>query len=302
MSVIAMAVHGGASEDSIFLQQHRNQCEHGLGEAINSAYHLLETGGTAIDAVEIAVKILEDNDVFNAGKGSALNCNAEVEMDASIMEGKHLKAGAVSMVQTIKNPVSLARLVMEKTNHVFLSGYGAIELADYFNLPQEPHSYFITSHQLEELERLQSNETFSTILNKKKKGTVGAVALDRHGNIAAATSTGGISNSLPGRIGDSCIIGAGCYANNATCAVSGTGEGEFLIRQVVAHSISNLVEQGMRLIDACKLVVHQKNTLQGEIGVISVNPAGEIGIAFNTQIMKRAWKSSFQELQIKIEV
>ncbi|WP_133136079.1 isoaspartyl peptidase/L-asparaginase family protein [Legionella rowbothamii] len=302
MNKIAIAVHGGASEDSSFLRENQRDVEQGLSQAVEQAYAVLEKRGSSLDAVVAAVQTLEDNPLFNAGCGSALNCRGEVEMDASIMEGSLLQAGAVSMVECVKNPISLARLVMEKTSHVFLSGYGALELATDYKLPLEPKSYFIKPHQYEAFQRLVLSETKEERRNKKLTGTVGAVALDIYGNIAAGTSTGGVSNSLPGRIGDSCIIGAGCYANNETCAVSGTGVGEYLIRGVVAHTISMMMEFNMPLQQACDHVVHERNQrLKGEMGVIALNRQGDLGFSFNSEIMKRAWKSSTEALQVKID-
>lgn len=301
MNKIAIAVHGGASENHPFLQKYQKDVEKGLIEAVEKGYAVLNQGGMALDAVEEAVKVLENNSLFNAGKGSALNCHGEVEMDASIMNGAHLQAGAVSMVRAVKNPIHLARLVMEHTKHVFLSGYGALEIAKKFNLELENESYFITPHQYEMFQKLNKIETMEVIHNKKMTGTVGAVALDSQGNLAAGTSTGGTSNCLPGRIGDSCVIGAGCYANNNTCAVSGTGEGEYLIRNVVGHTISMMVEFNMSLQQACDYVIHERNKeLNGEMGVIALNRSGDFGISFNTEIMKRAWKSSEQKIQVKI--
>ncbi|KTD59133.1 isoaspartyl dipeptidase with L-asparaginase activity [Legionella sainthelensi] len=301
MNKIAIAVHGGASENYPFLQKYQKDVERGLIESVEKGYAVLHQGGMALDAVEEAVKVLENNSLFNAGKGSALNCQGDVEMDASIMSGARLQAGAVSMVRTVKNPIHLARLVMEHTNHVFLSGYGALEIAKKYNLELENESYFITPHQYEMFQRLNELETREVIHNKKMTGTVGAVALDLHGNLAAGTSTGGTSNCLPGRIGDSCVIGAGCYANNNTCAVSGTGEGEYLIRNVVGHTISMMVEFNMPLQQACDYVIHERNKeLNGEMGVIALNRSGNFGISFNTEIMKRAWKSSEQTIQVKI--
>ncbi|WP_131779077.1 isoaspartyl peptidase/L-asparaginase family protein [Legionella bozemanae] len=301
MNKIAIAVHGGASENYSFLHDHQKEFEHGMAQAVEIGYSVLDKGGSALDAVEQAVAVLEDNPLFNAGKGSALNCRGEVEMDASIMSGTDLQAGAVSMVRTVKNPIRLARLVMEETRHVFLSGYGALELAEKYGMEIEPDSYFITPHQYEMYQKLNKIESMEEIQRKKMKGTVGAVALDLQGNLAAATSTGGISNCLPGRIGDSCVIGAGCYANNSTCAVSGTGEGEYLIRGVVGHTISMMMEFDMPLQKACDYVIHERNQrLNGEVGVIALNKNGDFGISFNTEIMKRAWKSSSQEVQIKL--
>jgi L-asparaginase / beta-aspartyl-peptidase len=300
MNKIAIAVHGGASENYLFLQDHQKDVERGLAEAVDKGYAVLEQGAAALDAVEEAIKILEDNPLFNAGRGSALNCQGEVEMDASIMNGNDLQAGAVSMVRTVKNPIHLARLVMEKTKHVFLSGYGALEIAKKYRVALEPESYFMTSHQYEDYQNLHKIETMEDIQNKKMQGTVGAVALDRQGNLAAGTSTGGISNCLPGRIGDSCVIGAGCYANNNTCAISGTGEGEYIIRGVVGHTISMMVEFGLSLQEACDAVIYKRNLLNGEIGVIALNRNADFGISYNTEIMKRAWKSSSQKMQVKI--
>lgn len=301
MKKIAIAVHGGAGNPSPFLKKHIKGNEEGLAEAVEAAYKILDKNGSALDAVETAVKILEDNPLFNAGRGSALNCAGEVEMDASIMDGKTLKAGAVSMVRSVKNPIVLARIIMHKTRHVFLSGYGALNIAKNEGIYLEPDSYFITEHMQKEFQKYSKRETVQQIIEKKIYGTVGAVALDKKGNLASATSTGGTSNCLPGRIGDSCIIGGGCYANNNTCAVSGTGEGEYLIRGVVAHTIAMMIEFNMSLQEACTQVIHQRNGHhKGHIGVISVNRDAEVGIAFNTKAMKRAWKSSEEELQVHI--
>jgi beta-aspartyl-peptidase (threonine type) len=301
MNKIAIAVHGGASSYTPFLKKNFKASEEGLAEATLAGYQVLKKGGSALDAIEVAIKILEDNPLFNAGKGSALNCCGEVEMDASIMNGKNLKAGAVSMVRGVKNPISLARIIMNKTRHVFLSGYGALEVAKNQGLTLEEDDYFITEYQYKLFKKFSTRESVKQIMEKKIHGTVGAVALDKKGNIAAGTSTGGTSNCLPGRIGDSCVIGAGCYANNKTCAVSGTGEGEYLIRGVIAHSISVMMELGMNVQEACDHVLHVRSReLKGDIGVISVSPAGDVGIAFNTKIMKRAWIGSDGVLQVKI--
>jgi beta-aspartyl-peptidase (threonine type) len=300
MSKIAVIVHGGAREATPFLRKHFEEVEKGVRVAADKAYKLLKRGGNALNAVELAVKELEDNYLFNAGRGSALNNKGEVEMDAAIMDGKNLQAGAVSMVRNIKNPIALARIVMSKTKHVLLSGYGALELARTKEIQLEPDAYFITEHQYEAYLRANRKQSIKSMMKQKIYGTVGAVALDKKGNLASATSTGGTSNCLPGRIGDSCIIGAGCYANNKTCAISGTGEGEYLIRGVVAHTISMLVElKNYSLQDACDEVIHKRN--KGHIGVIALNPKGEIGMSFNTETMKRAWKTSDdKEIQVKV--
>ena len=225
MNKIAFAVHGGASIMTPFLRRNLKDSEAGLTEAAQAGYTILRKGGSALNAVEAAIILLENNPLFNAGKGSALNSNGEIEMDASIMNGKNLKAGAVSMVRRVKNPIVLARHIMNETKHVCLSGYGALALAESFGVQLESDDYFITPHQFEAFKKY-TQPTVLKQLRKKMHGTVGAVALDKRGNLAAGTSTGGTSNSLPGRTGDSCVIGAGCYANNETCAVSGYAYGE----------------------------------------------------------------------------
>jgi beta-aspartyl-peptidase (threonine type) len=291
MKKIAIAIHGGAGDDSEFIKQNKAAYEEGLKEAVLSGYELLKQGKSALDAVEAAVNSLENNPLFNAGRGSALNNRGEVEMDAAVMDGKALKAGAVSMVKNTKNPVSLARKVLEETNHVLISGYGATQFAADMDVPLETDSYFITDHQQEVFMETSSRETRQEMLKKRIHGTVGAVALDAGGNVAAATSTGGIENSLPGRIGDSCLIGAGCYANNNTCAVSATGDGEYIITGVIAHSLSMYTEfvKGS-LQEACDQIIHTRNKdTKGSIGVISINTLGEIGMAFKSERMHRAW-------------
>jgi beta-aspartyl-peptidase (threonine type) len=302
MKNIAIAIHGGASERTPFIRKHAKEIEASLAKITEHGYRILAKGGSALDAVEAVVVMLEDDPLFNAGKGSALNSKGEVEMDAAIMNGKNRKAGAVSMVRNVKNPIGLARIIMNKTRHVFLSGYGALEVAHNEKICLEPDSYFITDSQYAEYERLHTHENIQQILQKKLLGTVGAVALDKRGNLAAGTSTGGTSNCLPGRIGDSCVIGGGCYANNATCAVSGTGVGETLITGVVAHTISMIVElQHVSIQEACDHVMHDRNNrYKGHIGVISVTPTGEFGISYNTKIMKRAWMSSVIPLEVRI--
>lgn len=300
MNKIAIAIHGGAGEDSAFIRENELAYKQGLKAAIEAGHAVLKDNGSALDAVTAAVRELEDNELFNAGRGSALNHAGIVEMDAAIMDGENLKAGAVAMVSLVKNPVELARAVMEKTNHVLLGGYGALDFARKTGISIEEESYFICQHQLDELKNAQ-HESEAQLLQKSVKGTVGAVALDIHGNVAAATSTGGTPNSLPARIGDSCIIGAGCYADNNTCAVSGTGDGELLIRGVTAHSIAMTMEpETYSIQEACDYVMQKKNTLDGDLGVIAVTSDGDVGISFNSERMHRAWISGSGELNIKI--
>lgn len=292
MKNFVIAVHGGAGEDSEFIQSHQSGYKTGLENAISTGYKILKQGGSALDAVENAVRLLEDNPLFNSGRGSALNNKGEVEMDASIMDGRKISAGAVSVVRNVKNPITLARFIMENTSHVFLSGQGALEIAKEKQLELEVDSYFITEHQVEEFIKLRKKDDYNAMIRKRIHGTVGAVALDKAGNLAAATSTGGTPNSLSGRIGDSCVIGAGCYANNSSCAVSGTGDGELLITNVIAHSIAFYLElKNCSLQDACDYVIHQRNNnAEGDIGVIAVDAKGDLGICFNSERMHRAWK------------
>jgi beta-aspartyl-peptidase (threonine type) len=287
-------VHGGAGPDSPFIQEHVVPIEEGIRHAVETGYALLEKGATAITAVEAAVAILEDDPHFNAGRGSSLNVKGGIEMDAAIMDGDSLSAGAVAGLQWVRNPVSLARAIMEKTAHVLMNGHEALELARKWKLKMEKASYFITSHQYETfLKHQQQRPGLPQILWQKKHGTVGAVVIDNFGNLAAATSTGGTENALPGRIGDSCIIGAGCYANNKNCAVSATGDGEMLITRVVAHSIAcQLKIMGNDLQGVCEQIIHPEDKLPGDAGVISIDKNGYAGISFNTARMPRGWKFS----------
>jgi beta-aspartyl-peptidase (threonine type) len=302
MEKIAIVIHGGAGPDSEFIKQNKGRYEEGLKQAVQSGYEVLKTGGTAVAAVEKAVQTLEDNGIFNAGHGSALNTNGEVEMDASIMSGESLKAGAVSMVKNVKNPVSLARLVLENTNHVLISGYGAMEFAANENVPLETDSYFISAHSREEFLQERNQHSIQEMLKKRIHGTVGAVAVDAQGNVASATSTGGIPNSLPGRIGDSCIIGGGCFASNKTCAVSSTGDGEFIITSVLAHSVSMCTEfMKGSLQEICDHVIQERNKgTEGDMGIIAVNSNAEIGISFNSPRMHRAWIDANGKMAIAI--
>ena len=236
-------------------------------------------GASALDVVEATVRILEDNPLFNAGKGSALNSEGRVEMDAAIMDGNTLAAGAVSMVTQVKNPISLARKVMSNTKHVHIAGYGALKLAELNSLELMPEDYFIVERQINDLKEEKSYG----------HGTVGCVALDSLGRLASATSTGGISNSLPGRVGDSCMIGAGCYANSH-CASSCTGDGELIIINVIAHRVALLMElKGMPLQGACDHVIRNiENPINGDVGMISVDANGNVGFSFNCDRMHRA--------------
>jgi beta-aspartyl-peptidase (threonine type) len=303
----AIAIHGGAGTilKSNMSPEAESAYKAGLRSAIEQGENVLRAGGTALDAVETAVRSLEDNPLFNAGKGSVFNAAGKNEMDACIMNGADLKAGAVTGITNIINPVSLARAVMEKSQHVFLSGNGALDFARSINASFADDSYFFVDHRYDQLK--QARSTGTTLLdhtsdNDKKFGTVGAVAKDVHGNLAAATSTGGMTNKQFGRVGDSPIVGAGTYANNATCAISCTGHGEFFIRNVVAYDISCLIEyKNLSLHDACEAVVkHKLKSAGGEGGLIAIDKAGNIELIFNTPGMYRAKKSSDSDYFIGI--
>jgi beta-aspartyl-peptidase (threonine type) len=308
MNTIAIAVHGGAGPDSEHIKKNYDEYKKGLKEAVNIGYKVLEEGGTAIDAVEAAVNYLEDNPFFNAGRGSSLNQKAEVEMGASIMDGQSLKSGAVDIVKNIKNPVTLARAVMEKTKHIYLGDMGALEFAQKIGLKLMPEAYFITDYAFEQyMQAIQEEantveEAGQYQVKRKTHGTVGAVALDRNGNLAAATSTGGTENRVPGRIGDSSMIGIGTYANNKTCAVSATGDGEYLIQHVTGFHLSALMEyKGMPLKEAAFHLLQEKlKEVEGDMGFIAVDQQGNVALEFNSERMHRGWRTSKGEQGVKI--
>lgn len=290
MKHYVIIVQGGAGPDSEFIKQNKKGYEEGLAEAIKAGCSFLEKGGTAVDAVEAAVKSLENNPLFNSGKGSALNTKGEVQMDASIMDGLTLNSGAVSLVQNVKNPVSLAKSIMQKTKYRFLGNHGALEYAREINCDLESDAYFFTPHQYEEFIKTKK-ENNGNNTQQKYYGTVGAVALDIHGNLAAATSTGGSPAGKEGRISDSCIIGSGCYANNNCCAVSCTGDGEFIMKAVVATSIRCAMQyKNLKVQEACDFIVNQENNhIKADIGVIAIDCEGNIGITFNSERMHRGY-------------
>jgi L-asparaginase / beta-aspartyl-peptidase len=308
MKKFAIAIHGGAGTilRSAMSPEKEKDYRQGLEEAIAAAEKILSANGTAVDAVEAAVRVLEDNPLFNAGRGSVFTHEGKQEMDASLMSGFDLKAGAVAGVQGIKNPVSLARAVMERSEHVFMAGSGAVEFGKKNGAEFMPDDYFFEQHRYEQLEQAKKEDTIvldhSGKTNEKKFGTVGAVVLDRHGNLAAATSTGGMTNKKHGRVGDTPMIGAGTYANNITCAVSCTGHGEFFIRSVVAYDVSCLMEyKAMSLKEACETVVQKKLVnIGGEGGLIAVDRLGNIELAFNSEGMYRASKKEDEEVFVGI--
>jgi beta-aspartyl-peptidase (threonine type) len=307
MDTFSIAIHGGAGTlvKGMMTPQLESQYKTVLKDALEAGYYFLENGGTAIDAVELAVKALEDSPLFNAGKGSVFTAEETHEMDASIMDGKTLNAGAVSLITGIKNPVSLARDVMEKSEHVFLAGEGAMRFAKELNYQLEDAKYFYDDFRHKQWLEIKDTDSFQldhSVKKDSKFGTVGAVACDQEGNIAAATSTGGMTNKKWGRVGDSPMVGAGNYANNKTCAVSCTGSGEFFIRGVVAYDVACLMEhKGMSLQEAANEVINKRILeIGGDGGLIAVDKHGNIAMPFNTEGMYRASKSSmgFEEVSI----
>ncbi len=309
MNTFTIAVHGGAGTilRGLMTPEKELLYKTGLNNAINKGYRILEAGGSSLEAVEAAVVVLEDFPLFNAGKGSVFTNTGTHEMDASIMDGKTLEAGAVSGISHIQNPVTLARAIKDKSGHVFLCGQEAEEFARVIGIPFQPDSYFYEESRYQQWQETKDTEGYQldhAVKNGEgeKFGTVGAVALDKHGNLAAATSTGGMTNKRYGRIGDSPIIGAGTYANNKTCAISCTGHGEFFIRAVVAYDISCLMEyKGLSLKQACDYVVKDKLVkMGGEGGLIAVDVLGNIELPFNTEGMYRGWKFGDKDPVVKI--
>jgi beta-aspartyl-peptidase (threonine type) len=302
-----IAIHGGAGTllKGQMTAEKEAAYKEALAIALKIGYEILATNGSAVEAVEASVKSLEDSPLFNAGKGSVFTAEGTHEMDAAIMEGKELQAGAVSLITGIKNPISLARDVMEKSEHVFLAGDGAMRFAKENNFDIVTSQYFYDELRHQQWQDIRGSDSFQldhSVKKDSKFGTVGAVALDQHGNIAAATSTGGMTNKKWGRVGDSPMIGAGNYANNKTCAVSCTGSGEFFIRGVVAYDVSCLMEyKGLSLEEAASEVIHKRLVqLGGDGGLIAVDTQGNISMPFNTEGMYRACQSSEGKKEIKI--
>ena len=291
----AIAIHGGAGAvpRASLSAQREQRFRAGLEAALDGGYAVLERGGSSLDAVATAVRILEDDPCYNAGHGAALTRDGAVELDAAIMDGKQMRAGAVASLRHVKNPIDLARHVMEKSRHVLLVGPGAEEFALEEGLTLVPNGYFRTAERLEQLQAEQRGERVSELV-PATKGTVGAVARDAAGNLAAATSTGGMTNKRPGRVGDSPIIGAGTYAKNGVCAVSATGHGEYFIRAVAAHHVCAAVEyRGLALEEAVREMLHEVlPALGGDGGLIAVDHAGRIAMDFSTEGMFRGARDS----------
>ena len=277
-----------------------------LAEAVEVGHSILKAGGTSQEAVEKTIHVMEDSPLFNAGKGAVLTAEGYASLDASFMEGKTLNAGAISGVQHIKNPITTAIAVMEQSPHVMLSGKGADAFAASLGLDTVPNNYFITERRKNALKRVQEREAskvsfYDPFIRDSKFGTVGCVALDKAGNLAAGTSTGGMTNKKWDRIGDAPIIGAGTYANNNSCGVSATGWGEFFIRSVVAHDIAALVEyKGLDIKTAAKTVLQKVADLGGDGGVIVLDRQGNVAMEFNTAGMYRAHMNAQGKQTIRI--
>ncbi len=307
MSTYAIAIHGGAGPRVRGIATPEKEKEYlaALKQALESGSRILQNGGSSLDAIEQAVNALEDCPLFNSGKGSVYTIDGKHELDASIMEGKTLNAGAVAQLRGIKNPVTLARDVMEKSEHVFLAAEGAIQFAQKLGYELLEPEYFAVAARHEQWLAARDTKPEGSIhqdAEEKKLGTVGAVACDSAGNLAAATSTGGILNKRFGRVGDSPIIGAGNYANNKTCAVSCTGSGEFFIRGVVAYDVACLIEhKGLSLQAAAEEVIHKRILeIKGDGGLIAVDATGNIAMPFNTRRMFRACVASNRPIEVYI--
>jgi beta-aspartyl-peptidase (threonine type) len=301
-----LVVHGGAGviEHSDMSADMERAYRDGIAAALVAGHAILARGGSSLDAVTAAVTVFEDNPLFNAGRGAVFTADATNELDASIMDGATLRAGGCTVVTTVRNPVLLARLVMEKTEHVLLAGHGAEALARAHGLATVEPSYFFTERRFDALKRVRGAAAKRSDLTTEadKHGTVGAVALDAKGNLAAATSTGGRNNKLAGRVGDSPIIGAGTYANNATAAVSGTGEGEYFMRALAAYSVSALIEHKCWSVQrAAEHVVHEQLvTLGGSGGLIALDRNGNFAMPFSTPGMYRGHVSAAGDPVVKI--
>ncbi len=304
MKQYSLAIHGGAGAISRKKMTEEKSCAYraALSDALAEAENILLRGGTALEAVEKAVMNMEDSPLFNAGKGAVYTHEGKHEMDAAIMCGKTLDAGAVSLISTIRNPIVLAKTILERSEHIFLAGEGAMEFAKQENIAFEDAAWFNTEFRFNSLQKAKMKQKIELDHNERedKYGTVGAVALDQYGNLAAATSTGGMTNKRFGRIGDSPLIGIGTYANNKTCAISCTGKGEDFIRAMVAYDISCLMEyKGFSLEAASRFVVQSKLPVKSG-GLIAVDSKGNIVMPFNSEGMYRASVSNSKAKEVFI--
>ena len=292
VSNFGIVIHGGAGSFSGLDEEAINSYETGINEALSAGYKILEQGGSSLDAVTTAIVILEDLPLFNAGKGSVYTEMETQEMDSSIMDGESGKGGAVAGVSKVKNPVLLARMVMDKTEHVMLIGSGAEKFAEEIGIELVDPSYFYSEKNLKRVRKSKADE---------KLGTVGAAALDQSGNLAAATSTGGRTNKMTGRVGDSPILGAGTWAQNGLCAVSGTGHGEYFMRLLTAADVCKLMEySNLSLEESTQIVVNKLTVIGAEGGIISIDSDGNISAQFNTKGMARGYQTNQLPRTIKI--
>jgi beta-aspartyl-peptidase (threonine type) len=302
---LALAIQGGAGtiRRAEMSKEREAAYRDGLQRALARGWEVLNGGGSALDTVEATVRVFEDNPLFNAGRGSVFTHDERHEMDAAIMSGEELRAGAVAAVGGIKHPVTLARHVMEKTEHVLLCGSGAEEFAREINCEFAPPEYFFEQFRYEQLlQARRENEVRLDHSPANKIGTVGAVARDALGHLAAATSTGGMTNKRYGRIGDTALVGAGTYADDRTCAVSCTGHGEFFMRAVVAYDVACLMKyKGLSLREACEQTINQTlSEMGGEGGLVAVDHLGNVALTFNSEGMYRAWITSEHAAQVAI--
>jgi len=297
----ALVIHGGAGNitPANLNAEKAAQYKLKLTGVLRHGDSILKAGGTSLDAVEACVRMMEDSPLFNAGKGAVFTAEGKNELDAAIMDGKTGMAGAVAGVTTIRNPITAARAVMEKSEHVLLTGKGAEAFAAEKGLEMVSPDYFFTQSRWDSYVKAKANEDSITAIDKKH-GTVGCVAVDSYGNLAAATSTGGMMMKKYGRIGDSPVIGAGTYADNATCAVSATGHGEFFIRNVVAYDVAALMKyKGLSLAQAANQVIMEKlKTMGGIGGIIAVDGKGNVAMPFNSQGMFRGYINSGGEMKV----
>ncbi len=329
MNKIALAIHGGAGTilRSEITSEVENEYRRSLRKSLEAGLKILQNGGSSLDAVEASVIVLEDIPLFNAGKGAVFTHDEKNEMDAAIMDGRMLDAGAIAFVQNVKNPIKLARLVMEKTEHHFLAGVGANEFAKQMNVEFANDEYFFTKFRYQQLlqaresgevqldhvkgmengewrvnsERVETKSKSQIANRKSKMGTVGAVACDKTGNLAAATSTGGMTNKKFGRIGDTPIIGAGTYADNKTCAVSCTGHGEYFMKAVTAFDVSARMKyKNLSLENAARETIEYLTEIDGEGGLIAVDKSGNVTLPFNSEGMYRGWIDENGEIFVEI--
>lgn len=293
---VALIIHGGAEGRDAFVRTHGHAYRLALKAVVEHGYTLLQKGVRAVDVAETVIRLLEDDELFNCGRGSALTREGRAEMEAALMCGRTRRSGAVAVVRNVRHPISLARAVQDDGSCRFLVGEGALRFAQWQGMQFEADEYFIIKRRLRQLEKAKKKGS------PAGHGTVGAVVLDRYGDLAAGTSTGGTANCLPGRVGDSSMVGVGCYADNRSCAVSGTGDGEYLMRAVLAHSVVAAYRySGLTPQEACDRVVHTENAgIEGDMGVIALDRYGNMGISFNSEIMFRAWQATDVPLTVKI--